>query len=105
MEIFTYILIGLYALLTGFAGLQQWKENGFRIRALLFMVVSITILVTIFLRNKDWVFILLVLEFALLQMLAILEGLLTNGKLKYSHHIIRFIFHGVLLAMVYTFIN
>ncbi len=101
MDIITYALIGLYALLTGIAGLHQWKENGYQIRTFLFVVLSISILVTIFLPNKALVLMLLILEFVLLHVLAVAEGLLTNKQLRYSHHTVRFIFHCILLLMVY----
>ncbi|TQR29298.1 hypothetical protein C7Y47_18295 [Lysinibacillus sphaericus] len=104
MDIIVYVLIGVYVLLTGIAGLHQWKENGFQIRAFLFVVISISILVTIFLPNKALVLMLLILEFVLLHVLTVAEGLLTNKQLRYSHHIIRFIFHCILLLLVYKFI-
>lgn len=105
MAIITYVLIGLYALLTGFAGLHQWKENGYQIRVFLFVLLSISILVTIFIPNKALVLMLLILEFVLLHVLAIAEGLLTNKQLRYSHHFVRFIFHCILLLMVYEFVK
>ncbi|MFJ8519880.1 hypothetical protein [Lysinibacillus xylanilyticus] len=101
MDIITYALIGLYALLTGIAGLHQWKENGYQIRTFLFVVLSISILGTIFLPNKALVLMLLIIEFVLLHVLAVAEGLLTNKQLRYSHHMVRFIFHCILLLMVY----
>lgn len=99
-----YVLIGVYALLTGIAGLHQWKENGFQIRTFLFVVISISILVTIFLPNKALVLMLLIFEFVLLHVLTVVEGLLTNKQLRYSHHIVRFIVHCILLLLVYKFI-
>ncbi|MGE8035842.1 hypothetical protein B1B04_21470 [Lysinibacillus sp. KCTC 33748] len=104
MAIITYVLIGLYALLTGIAGLQQWRENGYQIRTFLFIVLFICILVTIFLPNKALVLMLLILEFVLIHVLAVAEGLVTNKQLRYSHHVVRFIFHCILLLMVYKFI-
>ncbi|MFC9540615.1 hypothetical protein ACFTQ7_12105 [Lysinibacillus sp. NPDC056959] len=100
MAIITYVLIGLYALLTGIASLQQWREKGYQVRTFLFMVLSICILVTIFLPNKALVLMLLILEFVLLHVLAVAEGLVTKKQLRYSHHIVRFIFHCILLLMV-----
>ena len=105
MELFIYGLIGLYALLTGIAGFQQWKERGYQARALLFIVVSIAIVITLFIPSKDVLFLLLILEFVLLHVLAVAEGLLTNATLRYSHHITRFIFHCILLLMVYKFMK
>jgi len=104
MDIIVYVLIGVYALLTGIAGLHQWKEHGYQTRTFLFVVLSIGILVTIFIPNKALVLVLLILEFVLLHVLAIAEALLTNKQLRYSHHIVRFIFHCILLLLVYKFI-
>lgn len=104
MDIIAYVLIGVYALLTGIAGLHQWKENGYQLRTFLFVVLSIGMLVTIFLPNKTLVLMLLILEFVLLHVLAIAEGLLTNKQLRYSHHIVRFLFHCILLLVAYKFI-
>ncbi|MCL1697692.1 MULTISPECIES: hypothetical protein [unclassified Lysinibacillus] len=104
MDIIAYVLIGVYALLTGIASLHQLKENGFQVRTFLFMVVAISILVTILIPNKALVLLLLIFEFVLLHVLAIAEGLLTNKQLRYSHHIVRFIFHCILLLIVYKFI-
>ena len=98
-----YMFIGLYALLTGLAGIQQWRDRGFHIWYLLFIIISLSMLVTMFLQNKGFVFTLLLFEFVLLHILAIAEGMITNGKLKYNHHIIRFIFHCIILTMVYKF--
>ena len=105
MVIILYLLIGLYAVLTGMAGVMQWKEAGFRVRALLFIIVSIGIVVILCIPNKDWLFILLIIAFILLNILAIAEGMLTNGRLKYSHHIFRFIFHCIIALLVYKFIK
>ncbi|MEY9971617.1 hypothetical protein ABH966_001990 [Lysinibacillus sp. RC46] len=104
MDIIVYVLIGVYALLTGIAGLYQWKEHGYQIRTFLFVLLSIGILVTIFIPNKALVLVLLILEFVLLHVFAVAEGLLTNKQLRYSHHIVRFIFHCILLLLVYKFI-
>lgn len=105
MVIIIYVLIGLYAVLTGMAGVMQWKENKYQMQSFLFVIVSIGILVTIFIPNKDWMFILLILAFVLLHILAVAEGLMINGQLRYSHHIIRFIFHCILVLLVYNFIK
>ena len=105
MVIFTYILIGLYASLTAIAGVKQWNEVGFQLRYLLFVIVSIGILFIIFISNKVWMFRLLIVAFILLHLLAISEGVLANGRLKYSHHIVRFLFHCVITGLVYKFIK
>lgn len=104
MVISIYILIGLYAVLTGMAGMKQWIEIGFQVRSFLFVIVSMGILVALFLPNKDWMFLLLILSFVLLHLLAIAEGMLSKGRLKYNHHIIRFIFHCIILLLVFKFI-
>ncbi len=54
MALMTYMFIGLYALLTGSVGLQQWRGKGFRVRYLLFIIVSLSMLVTMFLQNKGF---------------------------------------------------
>lgn len=105
MAIMTYILIGLYALLTGIAGVNQWKEVGYNVRALLFVIVSVGIIVILCMPNKDLLFILLIIAFVLVHLLAIFQGILKNGQLTYSHHIIRFIFHCIIIFMVYNFIK
>ena len=103
MSIITYVLIGMYAVLTGLVGMIQWRENGFQIRIFLFVVVSLVMLLTLFIPNKDWTFILLIFALSLLHILAVVEGLRTKGQLTYSHHIIRFIFHCLLVLMVYKY--
>ncbi|WP_342575933.1 hypothetical protein MHH37_08850 [Solibacillus sp. FSL K6-1781] len=105
MVFITNLLIGLYAVLTGTAGLKQWKEEGFRLRTVMFVVVSISMLIILFLPNKDWMLSFLILTFALLHILAIAEGLLKLGRLNYRHHIIRFFFHCIIVLLVYKFIN
>lgn len=100
-----YVLIGLYAVLTGMAGFMQWKGNKYQVQSFLFVNISIGILVTIFILNKDWMFILLILAFVLLHILTIAEGLMANGQLRYSHHIFRFTFHCILILLVYNFIK
>ena len=105
MVIFTYILIGMYASLTAIAGVKQWNEVGFQLRTLLFVILSIGILVILFIPNKDWMFTLLIIVFTLFHILAIAEGMLTNGRLKYSHHIVRFTFHCIIVVLVYKFIK
>lgn len=105
MEMVTYILIGIYAFLMGLAGIKQCKEVGYHVRALLFVSVSIGIIVILFIPSKDVQFVLLILSFILLHILTIVQGIATNGHIKYSHHIIRFIFHSIILLMVYKFIK
>ncbi|WP_277584061.1 hypothetical protein [Psychrobacillus antarcticus] len=101
----TYILIGLYAFLTGIAGIKQWKGVGYHVRALIFVSVSIGIIVILFIPSKDLQFVLLILAFILLHTLTMSQGIVTNGRIKYSHHIIRFIFHSIIVLMVYKFIK
>lgn len=101
----TYILIGLYALLMAIAGIKQWKEVGYHVRALLFVIVSTGIILILFIPNKDLLFILLFLSFVLLHIFTIVQGIVTNGRIKYSHHICRFIFHRIIFLMVYKFIK
>ncbi|WP_381427841.1 hypothetical protein [Sporosarcina thermotolerans] len=105
VEIFTYGLIGFYAVLTGVAGIHQLKENGFQVQSILFIVVSSGILGMLFIPNKDWMLVLLLLAFVLLQILAVVQGVLSNGRLTYTHHIVRFLFHCILVLLVYKFIK
>ncbi|QFG00486.1 hypothetical protein PB01_17685 [Psychrobacillus glaciei] len=105
MTVITYVLISLYAILTGVAGIVQWKETGFQIRSLLFVIVAMGMLVTLFLLNKNMMFVSLIVLFIVLHILAIAEGMLKNGKLTYSHHIIRLNFHLVLLVFVFILIK
>ena len=104
MAFITYGLIGLYAGLTGTAGSKQWKEEGFKWRTFLFIIVSISIIVILFMPNKVWMFSLLILAFVALHILAVAEGLLKFGRINYHHHFIRFIFHCIILLIVYKFI-
>lgn len=104
MGLFIYGLIGIYALLMSVAAVQQISKDGFRLRAILFLAVSTGIVFTLFLPNKDGKFVLLIVEFILIHVLALAEGLLSNERLRYRHHVIRFIFHCALLVMVYKFI-
>jgi len=105
MVFITYLLVGLYVVLTGLAGFMQWKEEGFRLLTAIFIFVSIGILSILFLSNKDTMFSLLIVAFILLHVLAIIEGLIKFGRLNYRHHIIRFIFHCGIILMVYVFIK
>lgn len=105
MIVLTYVVIGLYAVLTGIAGMVQWKETGFQVRSLLFVAVAGGIMVTLFLPNKNLILVLLIVIFLLLHILAIVEGMMKNGKLTYSHHIIRLIVHLILVLLASKFIK
>ena len=105
MALVTYLLIGLYALLTAVAGIKQCRALGFRGRGLMFVIVSLGIIVTLFIRDKDLQFLLIILAFILLHLLAIAQGIATNGRINYRHHIIRFIFHCIIILMVYKFMK
>ena len=105
MALVTYLLIGLYALLTVVAGIKQCKVLGFQIRGLMFVIVSLGIIVILFIRDKDLQFLLIILAFILLHLLAIAQGIATNGRINYRHHIIRFIFHCIIILIVYKFIK
>jgi len=104
MVILTTILIVLYAVLIGVAGIKKWKEVGFEVRTFIFVIISISILLILCIPSKGWLFILLIIAFILLHILAVIEGRLTNGRITFSHHIIRFIFHCIIALMVYKFI-
>ncbi|MGN7479377.1 hypothetical protein ACTHOQ_16170 [Solibacillus silvestris] len=105
MVFIIYLLIGLYAVLTGIAGVNQWKEEGLRLRTVMFVIVSIGIFIILVLPNKDWMLSLLIIAFVLLHILAIAEGLQKFGRLNYRHHIIRCIFHCIIVLLVYIFIK
>lgn len=105
MGIFTNGLIGIYALLTGLAGIVHWKENGYQVHSLLFIVVSSGMIGMLLIPNKDWMLILLFLAFVLLHILAVAQGLRSNGQLRYIHHFVRFIFHCILILLVSKFIK
>jgi len=105
MIMITYGLIEAYAILTGLAALMQWKEKGYQLRTLFFVLLSTSILLTIWIPYKEWILKILIFEFMMFHLLAIIEGQLTNNKLRYSHHIIRFIFHCILLLLVSKFIK
>lgn len=104
LAIIIYVLIGLYAILTGTAGMLQWKEIGFQVRSLLFVVMSISMLILLFISNKNSMFIMLIVVFIIIHLLSLAEGMLTKKQLTYSHHIFRFTFHVILLMLVYNFI-
>lgn len=88
-----YLKNGFHLIGFNLAGIFQCKERGFKSRAFLFVLLSTGILFLLFLPNKDWMFSLLIVAFVMLHILAIIEGMQTNRRLNYSHHIIRFIFH------------
>ena len=104
MVFITNGVIGLYAGLTGLAGLKQWKEEGFSWRSLFFIIVSLSIFVLLFMPNKNWMFGLLIFAFVLLHFLAVAQGLLKFGRLNYRHHFIRFIFHCIIMVIFYIFV-
>ncbi|MFJ7667166.1 hypothetical protein ACIQXI_08655 [Lysinibacillus sp. NPDC097195] len=103
MAMVTYVLIGGYALLIGLASLLQWKEKGYQLRTMLFIILSLSMFLTIQLPYKEWLLNLLIVEFILLHVVTVAEGLYTKKQLTYSHHIIRFVFHCILLIMVSKF--
>ncbi|GGP09610.1 hypothetical protein [Oceanobacillus neutriphilus] len=104
MSIVIYFLVGLYAVLTGIAGAVKWRQTGIRLQPVLFVFVSFTMLVALFIPNKNIMFIILIAASVLMHILAVAEGLLTNGKLTPSHHLIRFIFHLSLVLLIYKYI-
>lgn len=65
MALVTYLLIGLYALLTVVAGIKQCRAYGFHVRGLMFVIVSLGIIVTLFIRDKDLQFLLIILAFSI----------------------------------------
>lgn len=103
MEFITLLFILLYAALTGIAGIVQWREKGFQVRTSLFILVSIVMFSALWIPIDAVMVTLLIITFVFLHVLAILEGLQTNGKLRISHHLIRFGVHVVLVILVIQF--
>lgn len=98
MEIILSSLICMYGILTMIAVMLQWKEKGFTIRSLLFGVVSLGIIASVFI--ADLRLNLLVVCFICIHVLALWEGLQTKGQVSYSHHIFRFMFHVMIVIGV-----
>ncbi|WP_409368905.1 hypothetical protein [Lysinibacillus sp. 38-6] len=103
IAIITNVLIGGYALLIGLASVLQWKEKGYQLRTFIFIILSLSMLLTLWIPDREWLLLFLIVEFILLHVVAVAEGLYTNKQLTYSHHIIRFVFHCILLLMVSKF--
>ncbi|GGA69967.1 hypothetical protein [Ornithinibacillus halotolerans] len=104
MVIVTCLLISLYALLIAIAAMSQWKDQGFRIHRLFFMIVALMIFLSIWAPNKILSLWILIISFISLHVLAIAEGLINNGKLRLRHHIIRFGVHVLLIILVIQFV-
>ncbi|MBC5638471.1 hypothetical protein H8S33_16975 [Ornithinibacillus sp. BX22] len=100
MVIITYSLAGLYAVLTGVGAIAQWKEKGFQIQRCLFLLVSISMLFIMWIPNKTNVVISFVLAFVFLHVLAIIEGMKTQGRINWRHHMTRFAFHTLLTFLL-----
>lgn len=98
MEIVVHSLVCMYGLLTLVAGVVQWKEKGFSIRSLLFVLTSLALVVSSFIPN--WTLYLIVVCFISLHLLAIWEGIQTKGRISYSHHGFRFVFHMLIVIGV-----
>ncbi|MDE1549828.1 hypothetical protein [Jeotgalibaca caeni] len=104
MVISIYVLIGFYAVLTGLAGVSQWKESKNQVRPVLFVLITISMLVILLIPDKRNMLLLLIVTFVMLHILSMAEGIRTKGKLTYSHHLFRFLFHALLLVLVYKFL-
>lgn len=104
MEWITFGLISLYALLTGLAGIAQGYKKGFQLRTNLFIMISICLLGLWWIPSNRIMLGILILAFIALHILAVLEGLFLNGKIRYSHHIVRFVFHIFIVILVIEFI-
>ena len=98
MEIVVNSLICVYGILTIIAGMVQWKEKGFTIRSLLFIIVSLGMVASLFMTS--WALTILVVCFLSLHVLAMWEGLQTRGQIRYNHHFFRFIFHMLIVLGV-----
>ncbi|GAA0594394.1 hypothetical protein GCM10009001_08110 [Virgibacillus siamensis] len=105
MAIVTYVLIGLYAGLTGLAGVIQWKEKDYKVRSLLFVITAVSLLAVLWIPDVNTMLFLLVTVFIILHILAVTEGLKRNGVLHYRHHAIRLAFHIGLIFLVFKYIN
>lgn len=101
MAIITYGLIAVYAVLTSLAGIVELRNSGFKLQTFLFIIIGAVMLLSLFILNNGTLFILLMVCFIVLHLLAILMGFELNGKLTYSHHVIRFVIHLVFLFLVY----
>lgn len=88
----------MYGILTMIAGMVQWKEKGLSIRSLLFVVVSLGMIASVFI--TDMRLSLIVICFICIHVLALWEGLQTKSKVSYSHHIFRFMFHVMIVIGV-----
>jgi hypothetical protein len=104
LEWLTFGLISLYALLTGLAGIAQCCKKGLQVRTILFIMMSMCLLAIWWIPNNMIMLGILILVFIALHILAVLEGLKSNGKLQYSHHIVRFVFHLFIVFLVLEFI-
>lgn len=98
MEIIVCSLICMYGILTMIAGMVQWKEKVFTVRSVLFVVVSLGMIASVFI--TDLRLSLLVICFISIHVLALWEGLQTKRKVSYSHHIFRFMFHVMIVIGV-----
>ena len=105
MTFVTYGLIAVYAVLTLLAGIVELRNTGFQIQTFLFIITGVVMLVSLFFLNNGTLFILLIVCFIVLHLLAVLMGIALNGHLTYSHHVIRFIIHLMLLFLVYKFVK
>lgn len=105
MAIVTYGLIAVYAILTSLAGIVELGNSGFKLKTSLFIIIGAVMLISLFILNNGMLFILLIVCFIALHILAIWMGIDLNGKITYSHHIVRFVIHLIFLFLFYKFIN
>ncbi|MBS4201744.1 hypothetical protein KHA93_19250 [Bacillus sp. FJAT-49732] len=99
-----FAFIAIYSLLTIFAGYTQLKERGFTLRSLMFIIVSITLFLSLFISKKEMMLSVMIVSFIGLHILSIMQGLVVNGKIKYSHHFIRLVFHSFVILLLVLFI-
>lgn len=93
-------LVVLYGIVTTIAGVINRPNIGV-VASILFSVTGLGMAGgTIFLKN-DALLILLIFCFIILHILAIWVGIMKNGALTLSHHIVRLFFHMAVLFVVY----
>ncbi|RDW21874.1 hypothetical protein CWR48_02220 [Oceanobacillus arenosus] len=105
MVLVVYVIIAMYALLTIIAGVSQLIAKTFHVNHFIFIVLSIMMLASLFIHDKQLMIIGLIIIFIGMHIVAIIEGFVMNGELAYSHHIVRFIVHIIIIVMVLLFIK
>jgi len=99
--IIVLLLAYLYSLLNLTIGLIQLVKKSIPLsNAVLFIIGSISILLTIFIKAPTSFLIFLIAGLALIQIGAILNGIYLKGKITISHQLTRLLF-GITLVILY----